>query len=788
MRSTVRPIVRSRLFVILSAALSATALLAGCGSGNGGDGGLLASPSSAFSLFDPTGVSNTATPGSAIIPFPFDGLFANSPTPTLNIPLPDAANPANPANALVVSANLQDGFSTTASIFTDFAGFIDFATVPRGLLVINGRTGQPLVYGSDYTVQTSTAIGSDGVPLNLERTRILIEPLKPLAPSTTYIVALTPAIESRDGLPIVASDYFRAVRSATPVASQTGNFAAALTPAQRTTLEAVRSQLIRPLVQVLTAPPAQGGAGLTEEQVIIAWSFTTQSTDKTLRSVAARATPGVIRAVPTGLTTQAVGGFGLASLYAGITTVPYYLNNAGTPANPQSQAPLTGYWRADPTRPDPGVFAPTQLSAQPVPCAAFTPAAGLGLSPSPSTTGCFPAVDIATATTETIPVLVTVPSPASGRVRPVTGWPVVIFQHGITRNRADLLAVADTLAQAGLVAVAIDLPLHGVAPPDPLLPQPTDPLYRNGLFAGSPAAALQTGERTFDLDLQSNATGAAGPDGRADTSGSWFINLPSLVTSRDNIRQAVSDLLTLEKTLAGLDLDGDNAGDIDTTQIRFFGHSLGAIVGTTFLGVSSNTNAAALANPGGGIGKLLDGSASFGPRIAAGLQASGVREGTDDYETFIRFAQTLVDSGDPQNYAVAARAAHPIYLIEVQNDTVVPNAVPSNCTSAPTGLTCSNNAAADRVLIAGFLSGTDPLVRTMGLTTVGPLTIPLAAQAPITGASLGLVARFTQGNHGSILDPSGGNVNAAVTCEMQRQTASFLATNGTALPVGGTCP
>jgi alpha-beta hydrolase superfamily lysophospholipase len=39
---------------------------------------------------------------------------------------------------------------------------------------------------------------------------------------------------------------------------------------------------------------------------------------------------------------------------------------------------------------------------------------------------------------------------------------VVIFQHGITRNRTDIFAIASTLCYAGFVTVAIDLPLHGL--------------------------------------------------------------------------------------------------------------------------------------------------------------------------------------------------------------------------------------------------------------------------------------------------------------------------------------
>src|SRR3546814_5166859 len=45
---------------------------------------------------------------------------------------------------------------------------------------------------------------------------------------------------------------------------------------------------------------------------------------------------------------------------------------------------------------------------------------------------------------------------------PADGWPVVIFQHGITGNRTQMIAIAPALAAAGFATVAIDLPLHGL--------------------------------------------------------------------------------------------------------------------------------------------------------------------------------------------------------------------------------------------------------------------------------------------------------------------------------------
>jgi pimeloyl-ACP methyl ester carboxylesterase len=47
-------------------------------------------------------------------------------------------------------------------------------------------------------------------------------------------------------------------------------------------------------------------------------------------------------------------------------------------------------------------------------------------------------------------------------VRPASGWPLVIFQHGITRNRSDMFAIAATLAGQGFAVVAVDPPPHGL--------------------------------------------------------------------------------------------------------------------------------------------------------------------------------------------------------------------------------------------------------------------------------------------------------------------------------------
>ena len=82
----------------------------------------------------------------------------------------------------------------------------------------------------------------------------------------------------------------------------------------------------------------------------------------------------------------------------------------------------------------------------------------------------------------------------------------------------------------------MDLPLHGVTDTTQV------PIYQ------------ASNEQTFNLDLIVNSSGAAGPDGVIDPTGTHFINLSYPLASRDNLRQGVVNLLALTRALPGLDL------------------------------------------------------------------------------------------------------------------------------------------------------------------------------------------------------------------------------------------
>src|SRR5690554_271740 len=63
-----------------------------------------------------------------------------------------------------------------------------------------------------------------------------------------------------------------------------------------------------------------------------------------------------------------------------------------------------------------------------------------------------------------IPVFATLPATSECGAKPSDGWPVAIYQHGITVDRTAGVLVGNALAQACVAMVAIDHTMHGVAP------------------------------------------------------------------------------------------------------------------------------------------------------------------------------------------------------------------------------------------------------------------------------------------------------------------------------------
>jgi hypothetical protein len=622
-------------------------------------------------------------------PWPNDLFFGGSTDLTLNIPAPANGPPFTYQGAAL---NSQDGWSLNGFTSTSFNFPLDASTLTASNirvveLYLSNSTKAPapaaelppgvtspvirvLTPGTDYTAQVSPDIDSDGKILR-------ITPLKPLRPSAGlinigYLFIVTDGIKDTSGNSAAPSSFYSAIKAAPANCS---TFTDAI---QKGTCQFTKWQLT--IAQAVGIAPAN---------VVVTWSYTTQSVQDTFTALAKNVPAQAIGVQATGLTTKQADPRlqGKANIYVGTTVVPYYLTK---PTSTTDRVVLSNVWKAAGPSPVPGVD-PTSTNLT-------------RFNPFPGKTA-----DVA------IPLLVTVPNATAAGgacVKPTAGWPVIIVQHTVSGDRTQALAVADSYADACFVLAAIDLPLHGVT-------NTKSPLYQ------------AANERTFNLDLFNNTTSLPPGDGIIDTTGTNFLNLLSGATLRDNLRQSAADLIVFEKSVAKLDLTGDGVSDIDPARINFVGLSLGGIVGGPYVAFAGKTQTAVLSAAGGVFTQLLVDSQTFGPRVVGAIGApttynsGGVNyplgynlaANSTQFNNLLRDLQTAIDSGDPINHIAAAQAAVPTLLQRVNGDTVVPN------------------SSTNRLIAVGNFKK---------ITAVGP--------TPVGKGSGGYIA-MTAGAHPSLFDP-----------------------------------
>ncbi len=808
--------------LLLVTAIGSALSLVGCG---GGDD----APESVVTEYNVAATRVVFDPSNGVVPVPSNILLSGSVDGTINIPVADATDIADPQ----VAINGLDGWGTHSTLTFNFSLPLDengqqvtvdtasleaagsirlFETIMGGSDVSEGcaaaspaatcAVANELTFGVDYIVKAN---GPDGVA---------VLPLKPWKAKTGYLAILTDAITDSLGRTVKPSQTYGLMKrdvATDPVSSDASALGLqALINSHESALEAF---------------------GVDKDSVTYASSFTTQSTSDAFYMVknliagqfAATSQMGspspALSGTATGITVAdylVANGMmevdatdlgylaaNAAHLYEGSVDLPYY-SQVPTAENPM--APLEGRWVA---KCDSGVSVlgaiqagaidpmavptidPTWLAGG---AATFIPAwveqCATSTDPAVIAGMDFPGVDDerhitqynpvpAVSATQTVDALITIPDPAAAApvraamgldplTMPVAGWPVVIFQHGITADKGSVLGIAGTLAVAGFASVAIDHPLHG--------------------------------DRGFGAI---NATSGQGP-------ATAYMNLASLLTTRDNLRQSVADLLGLR-----VSLNANNMG-LDGTNVFFVGHSLGAISGTPFTAVANSpltgdlapfsgwfdVQGSTLMAPGASIANFLLASPTFAPVIksqllyaqdadfAAAAEAAADAQGvalTDPafqavlidvfnaffaglseaeqaainglFEQFAFAAQTVVDSADPINYAASVVATEsPIHLIEVVGDGVdsLPDQViPNTVAGKP-------------------LAGTEALITALGLPSISSTTASTDG-TPVSGA-----VRFTAGDHGSIVSPE---ASQEATQEMQTEAAFWFANDTLVLPI-----
>lgn len=346
---------------------------------------------------------------------------------------------------------------------------------------------------------------------------------------------------------------------------------------------------------------------------------------------------------------------------------------------------------------------------------------------------------------------------------------VIIYQHGVTSVKENAYALALGQIGAGMKAtknvavVVIDHPLHG---------------ERGFALTGS-------------LD---SVTTSENP--------TPYLNLSYLTVARDNLKQSVADLLGL-RLAVGLANAKGAIGTAGSLKVHFLGHSLGAIAGANLLAVANQPmgNAAdglfkfdtgGLAMPGGGIAPLLLNSPTFGPTIQMSVLTAGsaalkaaftayapncktavptcfVNEflpsqdaatqasAASTLQSYSFAAQSVLDSADPINLGSGIAADFPLFATEIVGDGA---------------LSLSDRVIPNSIATAP-LGGTEPLFKVLALQ-------PLTA----TGAASHHAARFVAGGHSSLLAPDEDfDPTGAVTTEMQTQFGSFFASDGALIKV-----
>ncbi len=303
-----------------------------------------------------------------------------------------------------------------------------------------------------------------------------------------------------------------------------------------------------------------------------------------------------------------------------------------------------------------------------------------------------------------------------------------------------------------------------------------------------------------------------------------YINLKSLTTARDNLRQSTIDVLNFRAAIGLLSdqikLSSDPEADYGKLTnlafdqgVDFAGHSLGSITG---ISVGSLINTAyidadikqkyfsfdtlTLQNPGAQIPYMLVNSTMFGSLVKGSVaieidpeiektcggkhwlellmcygnyENNLVNEGSEQslkqlrtlyehYSDFIFAAQTVFDTIDPTNHGQHISEQLPVYMTQVKGDKIIPNLIQEDQTLTGT----------DILVPYSPFAGTRPLVDALNLT----VTNTSINATPVKAAAL---FHFEGSTHSSIL----ANNKKTGTIEMQNQMHSFLSSKGDMLSV-----
>ena len=659
-----------------------------------------------------------------------------------------------------------DGFSTTGAILAPTSDLIQAATVTPASLLLYDLTDpahpakvdpttlilEPCEFtsgcGSSTALSPVIAIqpagATSGDPTSVFRSR-------PLKDSTDYAVVITTAVHDKTGRSIGPGTVANVLRFTNPVIVGGHSALLGIDDATATGLEKMRLQLA-PVFATLAA------AGTDRSKVAIAYTFRTQTILSQANQLAALPySPGIpattakpVSAAVASTPAAAFAKYGVDAPKVPLNNIDEILETDIVTFN--ALDPATGAFLADPTK----------------------------------------------AVPETIHVLIATPSAANPKVPACTGplavfgkcAPLMVFRHGLGRGRADMLSVANTNAEAGMVTVAIDAAKHG----DRAFCTSGTTGAASGCVGGAACTTtLPPGAQGdanppgtcgvagfFKTPVSPSCTGAcaaAATDGIPAVSGNFLVSA-NFFRTRDTMRQDLIDESQLIRVLAfpppGAPPTGHTVFDhmvargvvIDPFTIYFSGQSLGSIQGTMDVATNPKISKAVFNVGGGTISDIFTNSPAFASATDKLLAGLGIQRGTAAFLQFLVVAKTVLDPADPINFAGHLTANTLPNLLSNPNGSVpqLPKQVltqVANCDGVvpnPFSFVYTSNV------------GTSPLPTGPAFFAPGATgTFQLFVTAPFNPAAFGSCAASTV-EHGFLTDW----VTPSLTASAQSDLANFV--------------
>jgi dienelactone hydrolase len=617
-------------------------------------------------------------PANGIVPLP-NAILMNPATGRLNVPPSCAEQPGSAAERLRLALNQLDGFGTSRqNLVASFSEAVAPASLEgRVALLRLTERGQPVIPPEGpvpVDVLTSSSLQSTpDCSSSYAQPNVVLRPRQPLRQASTYAVVFADGVTNEAGTDFEPSVTWALVRQKQePVRFAAGSSATALPlhnatpfdpgdPEQLASLHGLDLlwQGHAPLLSAidLLAPLVLPGAITSRDDVLLAWAFSTETiSDPFDPDIAASPASWITGNVtPLTLTAPAAGTGAPASVEQA-----FALALPGQSCEALGCAAIGSIYAASPISTAPTFKSSSYLTGDD--CTVVAAPTGAFSDP------------IAPALTceRQLPALAFVPATPA----PATGYPTVIFAHGIGRSKEDLFALAGSLAAVGIASVAVDALDHG-------------------------ARAVQ-----LSTDAALGCDGAVGPALPCTTvfgptcAPQCYAPLISadLAVTRDHLRQTVLDHIALGKALAACAGPGACGGlVVDPERIGFVGQSLGSLIGAVSVANSTDVSAAVL-NVGGadwlqvlsetetlGIrcplvdaliaGKIIPGEAW---NLGQNPNATCVGDAWKAEPGFLQFvsaARWLLDPVDAANYTrgLALAGTPSILVSEVVGDPVVPN-------------------------------------------------------------------------------------------------------------------